>query len=66
MHNSLKRMWALLGVVAAIGAVAATSAVASHKAGPTIVIWTDANRAASVTQGRERLGRVRTAPRSRS
>jgi maltose-binding protein MalE len=50
MHNSLKRMWALLGVVAAIAAVAATSAVASHKAGPTIVIWTDANRAASVSK----------------
>ena len=50
MHSSLKRMWALLGVVAAIGAVAATSAIASHKAGPTIVIWTDANRAASVTK----------------
>ena len=50
MHSSLKRMWALLGVVAAIGAVAATSAIASHKAGPTIVIWTDANRAASVSK----------------
>jgi arabinogalactan oligomer / maltooligosaccharide transport system substrate-binding protein len=50
MHSSLKRMWALLGVVVALGAVAATSAVASHKAGPTIVIWTDANRAASVTK----------------
>jgi arabinogalactan oligomer/maltooligosaccharide transport system substrate-binding protein len=49
MHN-LKRMWALLGVVAAIAAVAAGSAVASHKAGPTIVIWTDANRAPAVTQ----------------
>jgi arabinogalactan oligomer/maltooligosaccharide transport system substrate-binding protein len=50
MQNSLKRMWALLGVVAAIAAVAATSAVASHKAGPTIVIWTDANRTAAVTK----------------
>jgi maltose-binding protein MalE len=50
MHNSLKRMWALLGVVAAIAAVAATSAVASHKAGPTVVIWTDANRAAAVSK----------------
>jgi maltose-binding protein MalE len=50
MQNSLKRMWALLGATAAIGAVAATSAVASHKAGPTIVIWTDANRAASVSK----------------
>jgi maltose-binding protein MalE len=49
MHN-LKRTWALLGVAAAIAAVAAGSAVASHKAGPTIVIWTDANRAPAVTQ----------------
>ena len=50
MHNSLKRMWALLGVVAAIAAVAATSAIASHKAGPTVVIWTDANRAPAVSK----------------
>jgi maltose-binding protein MalE len=50
MFNSLKRMWALIGVVAAIAAIAATSAVASHKAGPTIVIWTDANRTAAVTK----------------
>jgi arabinogalactan oligomer/maltooligosaccharide transport system substrate-binding protein len=49
MHN-LKRMWALLGVVAIGVAVAASTAVASHKAGPTIVIWTDANRAPAVTQ----------------
>jgi arabinogalactan oligomer/maltooligosaccharide transport system substrate-binding protein len=49
MHN-LKRMWALLGGVAAIAAVAASSAVAAHKAGPTIVIWTDANRAPAVTK----------------
>jgi arabinogalactan oligomer/maltooligosaccharide transport system substrate-binding protein len=50
MQNSLKRMWALLGVAAAVAAVAAASAVASHKAGPTIVIWTDANRAPAVTK----------------
>jgi maltose-binding protein MalE len=50
MFNSLKRMWALIGVTAAIAAIAATSAVASHKAGPTIVIWTDANRTAAVTK----------------
>ena len=50
MHNSLKRMWALLGVVAALAAVAATQAVAAHKAGPTIVIWTDSDRAAAVTK----------------
>jgi arabinogalactan oligomer / maltooligosaccharide transport system substrate-binding protein len=50
MNYSLKRMWALLGVVAAIAAVAASSAGASHKAGPTIVIWTDADRTAAVTK----------------
>src|SRR3954463_8019310 len=50
MQNSLKRMWALLGVVAAVAAVAATSAGASHKAGPNIVIWTDSDRAAAVTK----------------
>jgi maltose-binding protein MalE len=48
--QNLTRMWALLGVVAAVAAVTATSAVASHQAGPTIVIWTDANRAPAVTQ----------------
>jgi arabinogalactan oligomer / maltooligosaccharide transport system substrate-binding protein len=50
MQNSLKRMWALVGVTAAVAAVAATTAVASHKAGPTIVIWTDQDRAAAVTK----------------
>src|SRR6476620_11230936 len=50
MQNSLKRMWALVGMIAAVAAVAATSAVASHKAGPTIVIWTDSDRAAAVTK----------------
>jgi len=50
MQNSLKRMWALLGVVAVVAAVLATSAVASHKAGPTIVIWTDQDRTAAVTK----------------
>ena len=49
MQNSLKRMWALIGVTAALAAVLATSAVAAHKAGPTIVIWTDSDRAAAVT-----------------
>lgn len=49
MHNSLHRMWALLGVVAALAAVVATQAAASHKA-TTIVIWTDSDRAAAVTK----------------
>jgi arabinogalactan oligomer/maltooligosaccharide transport system substrate-binding protein len=50
MQNSLKRMWALLGLTAAVAAVVASSAVAAHKAGPTIVIWTDSDRAAAVTK----------------
>jgi arabinogalactan oligomer / maltooligosaccharide transport system substrate-binding protein len=50
MQIPLKRAWAPVGVVVALAAVAATSAVAAHKAGPNIVIWTDANRAASVTK----------------
>jgi len=49
MQNSLMRMWALLGVVAAIAAIAASSAGASHKA-VQIVIWTDSDRAAAVTK----------------
>lgn len=48
--QNLKRMWALLGVVAIGAAVAASTAVASHKAGPNIVIWTDSNRGPAVTQ----------------
>jgi maltose-binding protein MalE len=50
LMQNLKRMWALIGVIAAFAAMAATSAVASHKAGPTIVIWTDSDRAAAVTK----------------
>ena len=49
MQNSLMRMWALLGVVAAVAAIAASSAGASHKA-VQIVIWTDSDRAAAVTK----------------
>src|ERR1700759_2668820 len=49
MHN-VKRMWALLGVVAAVASVLASQAVAAHKAGPNIVIWTDANRAPAGTK----------------
>ncbi len=50
MQIPFKRSWAPVGAVAALAAVAATSAVAAHKAGPNIVIWTDANRAASVAK----------------
>ena len=50
MQNSLKRMWALVGMTAAVAAVAASSATAYQKAGPTIVIWTDQDRAAAVTK----------------
>ncbi|HZQ16634.1 MAG TPA: extracellular solute-binding protein [Gaiellaceae bacterium] len=48
--QNLKRMWALLGAATAVAAVLASSAAASHKAGPTIVIWTDANRAPAITK----------------
>ena len=52
MHISFTRMWALLGVVAvaASALVFAVPAMSAHKAGPTIVIWTDANRAPAVTK----------------
>ena len=49
MQNSLKRMWALLGVLAALTAVLASTATAAHKA-VNIVIWTDSDRAAAVTK----------------
>jgi arabinogalactan oligomer / maltooligosaccharide transport system substrate-binding protein len=49
MQNSLKRMWASLGLLAAIAAVVATTATAAHKA-VNIVIWTDSDRAAAVTK----------------
>ncbi len=48
--QNLKRMWALLGVIAVVASIAAASAGASHKAGPNIVIWTDSDRAAAVTK----------------
>jgi maltose-binding protein MalE len=50
LMQNLKRMWALLGVIAAVASIAASSAGASHKAGPNIVIWTDSDRAAAVTK----------------
>ena len=48
MQNHLRRTWALLVLLAAIAAVIASSAAATTKAGPTIVIWTDANRAPAI------------------
>jgi maltose-binding protein MalE len=50
MHKPLTWTWALLGLAAAIAAVATTSAVASQGAGPTIVIWSDANRAGALAK----------------
>jgi maltose-binding protein MalE len=50
LMQNLKRMWALLGVIAVVASIAAASAGASHKAGPNIVIWTDSGRAAAVTK----------------
>jgi arabinogalactan oligomer/maltooligosaccharide transport system substrate-binding protein len=49
MHTTLKRMWAVLGMLAALAAIVATQATAAHKAAP-IVIWTDSDRAAAVTK----------------
>jgi maltose-binding protein MalE len=49
MLNFPKRMWALLGVLAALAAVVASTATAAHKA-VNIVIWTDSDRAAAVTK----------------
>jgi maltose-binding protein MalE len=49
MQNSIKRMWALVGGVAAVAALVASSATAAHKA-INIVIWTDSDRAAAVTK----------------
>jgi arabinogalactan oligomer / maltooligosaccharide transport system substrate-binding protein len=49
MQNSLKRMWALLGMLAALAAILAAQANAAQKA-VTIVIWTDSDRAAAVTK----------------
>jgi maltose-binding protein MalE len=49
MQNSLKRMWASLGLLAAIAAVLSSTATAAHKA-VNIVIWTDSDRAAAVTK----------------
>jgi maltose-binding protein MalE len=52
MFTKHKRMWSLAGVVVAglAALVVAIPAVAAHQAGTTIVIWTDANRAASITK----------------
>jgi maltose-binding protein MalE len=52
MHNTQKRVWLLLGVIAiaASALVMAVPAMSAHKAGPTIVIWTDANRAPAVSK----------------
>jgi len=52
MHTNLKRVWLLLGVIAVASAalVLAVPAISAHKAGPNIVIWTDANRAPAVTK----------------
>src|SRR4051812_1828525 len=51
MHISFKRMWLLLGAFAvAATALFAVPAMSAHKAGPTIVVWTDANRAPAVTK----------------
>ena len=49
MQNSLKRLWAPLGVLTVLAAVVASTATAAHKA-VNLVIWTDSDRAAAVTK----------------
>jgi arabinogalactan oligomer / maltooligosaccharide transport system substrate-binding protein len=51
METMHKRVLASLGVIAAALAalVVAVPAMSAHRAGPNIVIWTDANRAPSIT-----------------
>ncbi len=51
MDISHKRLWSLLGVVtAALAALTlAMPALSAQKAGPNLVIWTDANRAPAIT-----------------
>jgi maltose-binding protein MalE len=50
MQNSFKRMWSVVGVlaVAVATAILVAPALGAHKAGPTIVIWTDSDRAPAV------------------
>jgi arabinogalactan oligomer / maltooligosaccharide transport system substrate-binding protein len=52
MHTTFTRMWMLLGVlaVAASALVFVTPALSAHKDGSTLVIWTDQDRQAAVTQ----------------
>ena len=51
MHISLKHLWSILGVVAAALStlILAAPALSAHRAGPTITIWTDSDRATAVT-----------------
>jgi len=52
MISSHKRLWSLVGcaTVAIATMVLAGPAMSAHKAGPNLVIWTDANRAPAVTK----------------
>src|SRR3954453_17894387 len=52
MHTTFTRMWMLLGVlaVAASALVFVTPALSAHKDGSTLVIWTDQDRQAAITQ----------------
>jgi maltose-binding protein MalE len=49
LMQNLKRMWALLGVIAVVASVAASSAAAAHRDANTLVIWTDQDRQTAVT-----------------
>jgi arabinogalactan oligomer / maltooligosaccharide transport system substrate-binding protein len=52
MHMSHRRLWSLIGTVtvALAALIVAGPAVSAHKAGPNLIIWTDANRAPAVTK----------------
>jgi maltose-binding protein MalE len=52
MHTTFKRMWLLLGVVAvaASALVFVSPALSAHKDSGTLVIWTDQDRQAAITQ----------------
>jgi len=52
MHTTFKRMWLLPGVVAvaASALVFVAPALSAHKDGSTLVIWTDQDRQAAITQ----------------
>jgi maltose-binding protein MalE len=63
MHTSFKRLWLLLGIfaIAASALVFVTPALSAHK-DSTLVIWTDQDRQAAVTQLANQWARRRASP----